>query len=92
MQLRTVILAFLAARAPAAYKAAAIHSRCQRSGMCATEPSLAATEAALRELASPRLGALVDMAIDPLDKVPYWYATDAGIRRWTLDGSLSVEG
>lgn len=54
--------------------------------------STSSIEAALRELTTPRMGALVDCAIDPLTKTAHWYATDAGIQRWNINGRLVVEG
>ncbi len=92
MNIRTVVLAFLAARAPGAYAAPSIRVRCDRSGLCEASPSVEGVSQALAELASARMGALVDTVVDPVSKGVYWFATDAGVRQWTLDGRLAVEG
>lgn len=92
MNLRTVILGFLAARAPGAYTVPSIRVRCERSRLCDDAPTVESVSQALAELASARMGAFVDTVVDPVSKGVYWFATDAGIRQWTLDGRLAVEG
>ena len=89
MNARIVILAFLAARAPAAYTEAAILQRVNASGlMDSPVPSIALE---LASLASDRMGGLVNCDIDRLSKTAVWYATDAGINRWQRDGRPHVE-
>jgi len=92
MHLRSVALAFLAARSPAAYPVPSIRVRCERSGLCDAAPTVESVAQALAELASARMGGLVDTVVDPTSKSVFWYATDAGIRQWTLDGRVAVEG
>ena len=92
MNLRTIILAFLAARSPAAFTTHVLTTRIKQSHMVDAAITPSSIETALRELASPRMGSLVDCDIDPVSKHTYWYATEAGIRRWTLDGRIPVEG
>lgn len=91
MNIRTVVLAFLAERGSAAYTQQAVQIRVDRSQLCDESPTVREISEALTTLASPRMGALVDTAVDPVSKDVVWFATDAGIRRWSLDGRLHVE-
>lgn len=92
MNLRVVILAFLAARSPASYSAPAIHSRVSRCGLLDSAPTIDDVYAELQTLASPAMGGLADIDIHPVTKAASMRATDAGVRRWTLDGRISVGG
>lgn len=88
MNPRTVILAFLAARSPAAYYEEVIAQRIAASGMLdAPVPSLASE---LAYLASDRMGKLIACDIHPTTKAALWYATDEGVKRWVTDGRLHV--
>ena len=90
-QLRAVALAFLAGRAPAAYRACAITQRVNRSGLLDADATPDQVEAALRVMAEPRFG-WVDLAVDPVTQELAWFATENGIRRWALDGQMYVGG
>jgi hypothetical protein len=74
----------LASRAPAAYEARAIAQRLGRSGLLDAEPSAEQVENALRGMAT-REG-WVTVEVDPITKAAGWYATDAGVAQWNLDG------
>ena len=87
--LRKTALAFLASRYPAAYTAEAIAQRLDRSGLLDEAAGVPAVLAELRLLAT-KFG-WVDLMVDP-DGVQHWGATQAGVRQWTLDGSLYVGG
>jgi hypothetical protein len=82
-QLRRAALAFLAARAPAAYTAHAIAARVARSGLLDASPDAEAIERELRTLARDNL---VVVAVDPTTFESGWYATPEGVQRWVLDG------
>jgi hypothetical protein len=88
MNPRTVILAFLAGRAPAAYSEEAIKNRIMASGLLDTPPSSVNNE--LVYLACDRMHGLVSCDTNPVSKEVVWYATDEGIKRWTLEGRLHV--
>lgn len=88
-QLRRLALAFLAGRAPAAYPARAIALRLDQSGLVDARVSLEETEDALRSLA--QRDKWINVEVDPVTKDSGWYATDAGVAQWNLDGRLVVE-
>jgi len=88
MNARTVILAFLSERAPAAYSAETIETRVNRSGL--VDNPVISIGSELDYLASERMGKLVDCQIDPVSKAPYWFATDAGVKSWTVSGRQHV--
>lgn len=88
MNPRTVILAFLAGRSPACYSEEAIGQRISASGLLDTPPPSLPSE--LAYLASERMGKLVACDIHPVTKAALWYATDEGVKRWTLEGRLHV--
>jgi len=92
MNLRTLILAFLAARSPASFPSEVIHARISQSGYL--DKAVTANEAAdeLRTLASAKMSALVNVDIHPVTKGESWWATDAGVKQWTLDGRMNVGG
>ena len=92
MNLRTVILAFLAARSPASFGTDVIHSRITRCGMLDTSPTVDDVKGELETLSSTKMNALVTVDVHPVTKVPTWWATDAGVKQWTLDGRISVGG
>ena len=91
MNLSTIILAFLAVRAPAAYPLHTILTRINQSSLLDTPATEDSLLQALTTLHTHRQGSLVDLAVDPITKTAHWYATDTGIRRWTLQGRLTVE-
>lgn len=79
-----VILAFLAARFPAAYSAAAVTTRVKRSGLI-DQPF--ETLPILSRLA--KLG-LAELEVDELTGEGGWSATAKGRTRWMLSGQLLV--
>jgi hypothetical protein len=88
MSLRTVILAFLAARYPAAYADTAILVRINLCGLLDTRATLDAVQVELRLLANK-----FNFVVPELDETTgdlYWTATDAGVKRWHLDGAVHV--
>ncbi len=88
--LRAATLAFLAERSPGAYTAAVIAARVARSGMLdGPTPTEADAQTALRLMAEPRF-AWVDAATDNASGDICWFATEAGRRRWALDGQMHV--
>jgi len=88
MNPRLVILAFLAERSPGAYPDDVISHRVNASGLVdAPVPSIASE---LTFLASERMGRLVSCDINQVTKTAVWYATEAGIRQWVLDGRPHV--
>jgi hypothetical protein len=88
MNARTVILAFLAGRAPAAYTEEAIKQRIMASGLLDTPPASVNSE--LSYLASDRMGKLVAVDVNPASMEAVWYATTEGVSRWVRDGRLHV--
>jgi hypothetical protein len=88
-QLRRLTLAFLAARAPAAYQMRAVAQRIGMSGMSDSRVEPEDVELALRQMAQREHW--VDVEIDPVTKVAGWFATDMGVAQWNLDGRLVVE-
>ena len=88
MNARTVILAFLAGRAPGAYAEGAIAQRVNASGLL--DAPVASVNSELAYLASERMGRLVGCDVHPVSKETVWYATDAGIRQWQIDGRTHV--
>jgi len=88
MNVRIVILAFLAERSPAAYADDVIAQRVTASGLVDAPVPPIAPE--LTCLASERMGRLVSCDINPVTKTAVWFATEAGIRQWVLDGRLHV--
>lgn len=90
-ELRPVILAFLAGRSPAAYRAAVITQRINKSGLLDQEARVEDVERELRVMANERFK-WIDLAVDPTTQELVWFATESGVRRWTLDGSMYVGG
>jgi hypothetical protein len=88
-QLHRLALAFLAARAPAAYPLRAIAQRIGTSGLTDGPVDPEDVEVSLRQMAL-REG-WVNVEIDPVTKTAGWFATDAGVAQWNLDGRLVVE-
>lgn len=88
MNPRTVILAFLAGRAPAAYTEEAIKSRVTASGLLDAMPPSVNNE--LVYLAYDRMHGLVSCDVNPVTKDVVWFATDEGVKRWQLEGRLHV--
>jgi hypothetical protein len=90
MNLRKVILAFLAARYPAAYNIGTIQARVNRCGLLDVSATAEQVRADLVILASEKFR-YVDLNPDHVTGTIYWSATDAGLKQWHLDGALLVE-
>lgn len=88
MNLRTVILAFLAARYPAAYGDSAVCQRVNRSGLLDRDATGDEVRAELRTLANRFK--LVDAELDKVSGEVFWTATEAGVKQWHLDGATHV--
>lgn len=88
-ELRKTILAFLSERYPGAYTSSAVTQRINRSGILDKPAAETEVLAELRVLATKFLW--VDLMVDT-DGDQHWGATPAGVRQWTLDGSLHAGG
>lgn len=92
MKLETIILAILASRAPAAFNETSIACRVNSSGMYDRKVTDNDVNASCALLAGRAMGGLVDSDVGPVSKSLVWYATDAGVRRWGIDGRMYVGG
>ena len=88
MNVRSVILAFLASRYPGAYSPEAITQRVNKSGMLDKPATLDEALDELRVLAN-RFKA-VEPDVDKISGAAYWTATQTGVEQWHLDGSTHV--
>lgn len=86
-QTQTYTLAFLAARSPAAYPAAAICQRLNDSGMLDSRATLEETEEALRIL---QRNGYVQSEVEPVGTRIYWNATPAGLTAWHSAGRIYI--
>jgi hypothetical protein len=80
------MLAFLAARFPAAYAAGIVAERVTRGGAVDEAVGAAEAEELLRQLAAR---GLVRGDANPIDGLCVWSATQAGCEAWTLDGRMN---
>ena len=87
MNLKQLIIAFLSPRYPAAYTEAAIAQRLNASQML--DRRVTAEEVADELRALHKLG-LVDLQIDQLDNSAVWQITEAGSKKWVLEGRITV--
>lgn len=87
MNLKQLILAFLSPRHPAVYTEQSITQRVNSSPMSDSRHTPEQVFDTLRDL--KKLG-LVDLSVDTLDNATYWGATEEGIKRWTLDGRMTI--
>jgi hypothetical protein len=85
--LGNLILAFLAARCPAAYTSNAICNRLNASGMMDTRASEDETNEALEILLK---NDFVESAVEPAGTRIYWNATGAGVQAWHASGRPNV--
>lgn len=92
MKLATIVLAFLAARAPAAFTEAAIATRINASGLADFKVTESDINNTCGLLSLERVGGLVDSDVGAVTKEVVWYATDAGVRQWARDGRMYVGG
>lgn len=88
MNLRTVILAFLAGRYPAAYDEAAILARVNRSGHLDKAATADELREELRTLANRFK--LVEPELDRVSGSVFWTATEDGKLEWVKSGQLHV--
>ena len=87
MNPRTLIIAFLSPRYPAAYTEHSIAHRLNASKMLDRRVTPEEVADDLRAL--HKLG-LVDLQIDQLDNSAVWQITEAGSKKWVLEGRISV--
>lgn len=87
MNTKQLIIAFLSPRYPAAYTEAAIAQRLNASQML--DKRVTAEEVADDLRALHKLG-LVDLQIDQLDNSAVWQVTEAGSKKWVLEGRMTV--
>ena len=87
MNPKQLIIAFLSPRYPAAYTEAAIAQRLNASQML--DKRVTAEEVADDLRALHKLG-LVDLQIDQLDNSAVWQVTEAGSKKWVLEGRMTV--
>lgn len=87
MKLKQLIIAFLSPRYPAAYTEAAIAQRLNASQML--DKRCTADEVADDLRALHKMG-LVDLQIDQLDNSAVWQVTEAGSKKWVLEGRMTV--
>ena len=87
MNLKQLIIAFLSPRYPAAYTEHSIAQRLYASQML--DRRVTADEVADDLRALHKLG-LVDLQIDQLDNSAVWQVTEAGSRKWVLEGRMTV--
>lgn len=87
MNTKQLIIAFLSPRYPAAYTEAAIAQRLNASQMLDKRVSAEDVADDLRAL--HKMG-LVDLQIDRLDNSAVWQITEAGSKKWVLEGRMTV--
>ena len=87
MNPKTLIIAFLSPRYPAAYTEHSIAQRLNASQML--DRRVTADEVADDLRALHKLG-LVDLQIDQLDNSAVWQVTEAGSKKWVLEGRMTV--
>lgn len=85
---REIILAFLAARYPAAFAAASITARLNASKLLDAAVVTDQVTAELTTLA--RKFNAVECEVDRISGSAAWTATTDGVRQWHLDGQLHV--
>ena len=88
MNLRTVILAFLAARYPAAYDDAAVLQRVNRCGLLDAPATADQVRDELRLLANR--WKFVTPELDRVSGSVYWTATEDGKLEWVRTGQTHV--
>lgn len=87
MNLKQLILAFLSPRYPAAYTETAIAQRLNASQMIDKRCTVDDVSDDLRALHKMKM---VDLQIDPMDNSAVWQATEEGIKKWVLEGRVTV--
>ena len=87
MNTRTLIIAFLSPRYPAAYTEHSIAQRLNASQML--DKRITAEDVADDLRALHKLG-FVDLQVDQLDNSVVWQITEAGSKKWVLEGRIAV--
>lgn len=87
MNLKQLIIAFLAPRYPAVYTEPSIAQRLNASRMLDRRCSAEDVADALRALHG--MG-LVNLEIDQMDNSAVWQVTPEGTKKWILEGRISV--
>ena len=87
MNPRTMIIAFLSPRYPAAYTE---HSIAQRLNAAQMLDKRVTPEDVADDLRALHKLGLVDLQIDQLDNSAVWQITEAGSKKWVLEGRISV--
>jgi len=87
MNLKQLIIAFLSPRYPAAYTESAIAQRLNVSQMLDKRCTVDEVADDLRALHKMKM---VDLEVDPMDGSAVWQATEAGIKKWVLEGRVTV--
>ena len=87
MNLKQLTIAFLAPRHPAAYTEAAIAQRLNASQMLDRRCTAEDVADALRALYNLKLA---DIQVDPVDGSAFWQATGEGVKKWVLEGRVTV--
>ena len=87
MNTRTLIIAFLSPRYPAVYTEHCIAQRLNASKML--DKRVTPEEVADDLRALHKLG-LVELMIDQLDNSAVWQITEAGSKKWVLEGRMTV--
>jgi len=88
MNLRTIILAFLAERYPAAYAENTVLQRVNKCGLLDAPATQDQVREELRTLANRFK--MADPALDRVSGAVYWTATEEGVKQWHLDGQTHV--
>lgn len=88
MNLSKVLLAFLAARYPAAYPDTAVLQRVNASGLLDKPATIEEVRTALRMMVNRFK--FLDSQLDTVSGAIYWTATAEGVQRWHYDGATAV--
>ena len=87
MNIKELIIAFLSPRYPAAYTEEAIAQRLNCSQMLDKRVTPEDVADELRALHNMQM---VDLQIDQLSNTAVWQATEAGTKKWVLEGRMTV--
>ena len=87
MNTKQLIIAFLSPRYPAAYTEHSIAQRLNASQMLDKRVTPDEVYDDLRDL--HKIG-LVDLQVDQLDNSVVWQITEAGSKKWVLEGRIAV--
>ena len=87
MNLKTLIIAFLSPRYPAAYTEQSITQRLNASQMLDKRCTVDEVADELRAL--HKMG-LVDLEVEQMDNSAVWQTTKEGLKKWVLEGRMTV--